>query len=109
MPPVRNGHYINVDDHATNPLHLGSNQVIESKMPMHLHAQHSPNSVASASTVTAAAVAKQRNEYGQPSVQHHSTGSHHHHQPGIQQTPLSKAELRKVTKQQITFTSHYPI
>lgn len=107
MPPVRNVHYVNVDDHTTSPIHLGSNQVIETKMPMHL--QQSPNTASSASVAAAAsaasAVSKQCNQYGSPSVQHPS-GSH---QQAIQQTPLTKAELRKVITIKSLTNSHYPI
>lgn len=74
MPPVRNTHYVNVNDRSSNALHLGANQVIESKMPIKMQPQMSPNMVTSL-----------------PPVQHPS-GS----QQPIQQTPLTKAELRKV-------------
>lgn len=87
MPPVRNTHYINADDHTKNGLQIGSNQVNDSKMSMHLNQQHSPNSPISLSM----SAAKQCQQYGSPSVQHPS-GS----QQPIQQTPLTKAELRKV-------------
>lgn len=85
MPPVRNTHYVNVDDRSSNELHLGANQVIESKMPMQMQPQQSPN------MGTSLPQAKQCNQYGSPLVQHPS-GS----QQSIQQTPLTKAELRKV-------------
>lgn len=84
MPPVRNTHYVNVDDRSSNALHLGANQVIETKLPMQMQPQQSPN------MVTSLPPAKQCNQYGSPSV--HPSGS----QQPIQQTPLTKAELRKV-------------
>lgn len=86
MPPVRNAHYVNVDDRSTNSNNSGSNQVIETKMPMHMQSLQSPNTATTLPTPV-----KQCNQYGSPSMQHPS-GS----QQSIQQTPLTKAELRKV-------------
>lgn len=86
MPPVRNGQYVNVDDRSTSSLHLGTNQVIESTMSMHVQPLQSPNAATILPTPP-----KQCNQYGSPSMQHPS-GS----QQPIHQTPLTKAELRKV-------------
>lgn len=91
MPPVRNGQYINIDDRSANPLHITTNQVIETKISMHNHLppQHSPSPATSMPSQTA----KPSSQYGSPSIQHQPSGS----QSAIQQTPLTKAELRKVT------------
>lgn len=91
MPPVRNGQYINIDDRSANPLHITTNQVIETKMSMHNHLppQQSPSPATSMPSQTA----KPSSQYGSPSIQHQPSGS----QSAIQQTPLTKAELRKVT------------
>ncbi|XP_031622208.1 protein deadpan-like [Contarinia nasturtii] len=88
MPPVRNAHYINADDHPTNHLQIDSNQVKMSSMHMHPH--QSPISPAS----TLPTISKQCNQYGLSSVQN-PTGSQ---QSIHQQTPLTKAELRKNNK-----------
>lgn len=87
MPPVRNGQYISIDERSTNPLHIATNSVIETKMPMHNHLppQQSPNPAAQLPPAT-----KPSSQYGSPSMQHQASGS--------QQTPLTKAELRKVSQ-----------
>lgn len=92
MPPVRNGQYINVDDRSAASLHIAASQMNESKIPMHNHLSiQSPSAAAAATAAAVIASAKQSNQYGSPSIQHPS-GS----QQPIQQTPLTKAELRKV-------------
>lgn len=91
MPLVRNGQYINIDESSSNSLHIPNNQVIETKMPMHNHLppHHSPDQ-----TAQLPSAAKSANQFGSPSMQHQPSGS----QPAIQQTPLTKAELRKVNQ-----------
>lgn len=91
MPQVRNGQYINIDESSSDSLHIPNNQVIETKMPMH---NHLPRHQSPDQTAQQSSAAKSANQFGSPSIQHQPSGS----QPAIQQTPLTKAELRKVNQ-----------